>query len=401
MNGMKAGSSSKRLRATALVATLTIGVIALGALARRVGAASEPSAQHAPAPAVGVAHPLSRMVDDQLATLGQFEAVNQLDLRAQVGGTLVGIHFKDGELVAKGALLFSIDPRPYEIKLAQAKSKRASASATLDLAERELSRASSLANVNAGSQQSVEQRKAARDIAAAALAEASALTDDAQFDLDHCRITAPFKGRIGTHLVSLGTLIAGSRAGGSATTLLATLVSVDPIYASFDLSESDFQSLKRTQQEKNASRDVFLALNGGDVFDKVATLDFVNNQLDRASGTIRVRATVTNPDGRITPGEFARVRMALSRPSNQLLVPSSAVLPDQSNYLVLTASADGTVVPRPVQVGSTTGKFTVIKAGLTKDEDVIVSGLPYARPGSKVAPQREQLDSRPEPHQPQ
>src|SRR5499433_1662206 len=177
-------------------------------------------------PQVVVSKPLERGVDSRLGFLGQFSAVEQLELRAQVGGTLTGIHFKDGDIVHQGDLLFTIDPRPYEIRLAQATAQLETASARLELAERELWRARELKRTDFGTMQAVDQRTADQQTAQASIDDAKAQIRDAQFDLEHCRITAPFTGRVGTHLVSMGNLIAGSRYATSPTTLLATLVSL-------------------------------------------------------------------------------------------------------------------------------------------------------------------------------
>src|SRR6516162_5177729 len=203
------------------------------------------SAAPAALPEVVVSQPLLREVDSRLGFLGPFSPVKQVELRAQVGGTLTEIHFEDGDIVQKDDLLFTIDPRPYEIRLAQANAQLETATARLKLANRELVRAQALQRSLAGTAQSVDQRTADQRAAQAAVDDAKAQIRDAQFDLDHCQITAPFTGRIGTHLVSIGSLIAGSRAATSPTTLLATLVSLDPIYLDFDMSESDFLTYSR------------------------------------------------------------------------------------------------------------------------------------------------------------
>src|SRR5262249_3815625 len=218
----------------------------------------------------------------------QFSAVEQVELRAQVGGTLIGIHFKDGDIVHKGDLLFTIDTRPYEIRLAQAQAQLETGTARLALAERELYRAQELKRSDFGTAQNVDQRTADLRTAQATIDDAKAQIRDAQFDLEHCRITAPFTGRIGTHLVSVGNLIAGNRAATSPTTLLATLVSLDPIYLDFDMSESDFLAFSRTRaqlKDKLADK-VKIALSDEEDYTRQGTLDFVDNKLNRSSGTI-------------------------------------------------------------------------------------------------------------------
>jgi RND family efflux transporter MFP subunit len=352
---------------------------------------SDAAASPAPAalPQVVVSKPLVREVDSRLGFLGQFSAVEQLDLRAQVGGTLTGIHFKDGDIVQKGDLLFTIDSRPYEIRLAQANALLETASARLALAGRELYRAQVLAAKAFGTEQTVDQRTAEHRAARAAVDDAKAQIRDAEFDLEHCRITAPFTGRIGTHLVSVGNLIAGSRAATSPTTLLTTLVSLDPIYLDFDMSESDFltYSRDRARRKEGLADKVEIALTDETQFTRQGRLDFVNNALNRSSGTIHARATVPNPDRLLTPGEFARVRLVIGAPAQALLVPDAAVLPDQSQHLVMTVAPDNTVVAKQVEIGDLRDGLRVIRSGLTPNDQVIIDGIPLAAPGAKVAPQ--------------
>ena len=189
---------------------------------------------------VTVSKPLQLNLDRRLEFLGQFSAVNRIELRAQVGGLLTEIHFQDGQIVRKGDLLFVIDPRPYEIKLALATAQLATAMARADLTSAELARAQSLRKTESGSQEVVDQRLSDHNAAQAAVDDAKARIRDAQLDLEYCRVTAPFDGSIGARQVSIGGLIAGSRASASPTTLLATLVSLDPVYVDFDMSESDY-----------------------------------------------------------------------------------------------------------------------------------------------------------------
>jgi membrane fusion protein, multidrug efflux system len=310
-------------------------------------------------------------------------------LRAQVGGTLTQIGFKDGDVVHKGDLLFTIDPTPYQIKLSEATAQLESARARLDLANREAFRADTMKQTGYGSVETADQRAADRRAAQAAVDNAEALVRDAQFDLDHTRITAPFTGRIGTHLVSVGNLIAGSRAASSPTTLLATLVSIDPIYLNFDMSEADYMKFQRERQSQTGplADKVKVALIDETGFSRQGTLDFVDNRLDRSSGTIHARATIPNSDLLLTPGGFARVRLAVAPPVPALLVPDASVLPDQSEHIVLTVGADNVVTPKRVQVGDLRDGLRLIRAGLTPSDQVIIGGLPAARPGSKVSPE--------------
>jgi multidrug efflux system membrane fusion protein len=377
---------NKRTLFAGTIATLAIATIA-AKLVYSSNAATPPPA--ASPPQVVVSKPLAREVDSRLGFLGQFSAIEQVELRAQVGGTLTGVFFKDGDIVHTGDLLFTIDARPYEIRLAQANAQLETSTARLALAERELKRAQVLATKAFGTEQTVDQRTAEQQSAQAAVDDAKAQIRDAEFDLEHCRITAPFTGRIGTHLVSVGNLIAGSRAATTPTTLLATMVSLDPIWLNFDMSESDFLQYSRdhVRTEGGSADKVEIALSDETRFARQGTLDFVDNALNRSSGTIHARATVANPDHLLTPGEFARVRLVVGAPVQAMLVPDAAVVPDQAQHMVMTVGPDSTVVPKQVEVGDLQGGLRVIRSGLAPNDRVIIDGIPRAAPGAKVAPQ--------------
>jgi RND family efflux transporter MFP subunit len=235
--------------------------------------------------------------------------------------------------------------------------------------------------------ENLDQRTSDQEAAQAALDDAQAQIRDARFDLDHCRISAPFTGRIGTHLVSVGNLVAGSRGASSPTTLLATLVSLDPIYLDFDMSESDYLafSRERAKQKGVLADKIEIALSDEADFNRKGTLDFVDNALERSSGTIHARATVPNGDLFLTPGSFARIQLALGALAMTILVPDAAVLPDQNRHLVLTVAPDGTVVPKTVETGDARGGLRVIRSGLNANDRVIIEGLPFASPGSTSA----------------
>jgi membrane fusion protein, multidrug efflux system len=370
--------------------------VALSAAGAVVFTSHDPVAAVEPAlPMVGVATPLQQNIAPRLGFLGQFSAIDKVELRAQVGGTLTGIFFKDGDVVRKGDLLFQIDSEPYEIKLAQATAQLTNANSRLDLATRELTRAETLRDKDAGSVQNVDQRAAEKRAAQAAVDEAKALIRDARFDLDRCKIVAPFTGRIGTHLVSVGNLIAGSRSATSPTTLLTTLVSVDPIYLDFDMSESDYLAYTRGRQNLKGpvGGPVQISLADEKDFTRKGTLDFIDNALDRQSGTIHARATVANPDLLLTPGAFGRVRMDYATATPVLLVPDASVLPDQANHMVLTVDAEGVITPKIVQVGDVRNGMRIIRSGLAPTDRVVVDSIPKAAPGMKVNPQDKPLQA--------
>src|SRR6201998_310972 len=368
---------------------VALGLIAAGVIAGpRLLAPSADQATIVDPPVVAVSAPIQQDVDTRLQFLGQFSAVDQVELRAQVGGTLTQIGFKDGDVVHKGDLLFTIDPTPYQIKLSEATAQLESARARLDFANREAFRADTMKQTGYGSVETADQRAADRRAAQAAGDNAEALVRDAQFDLDHTRITAPFTGRIGTHLVAVGNLIAGSRAASSPTTLLATLVSIDPIYLNFDMSEADYMKFQRERQSQTGplADKVKVGLIDETGFSRQGTLDFVDNRLDRSSGTIHARATIPNSDLLLTAGGFARVRLEVAPPVPALLVPDASVLPDQSEHIVLTVGPNDVVTPKRVQLGDLRDGLRVIRSGLAPTDRVIVDGIPMARPGSTVSP---------------
>jgi multidrug efflux system membrane fusion protein len=374
-------------RWVAIAAALII--VGFGYLAipfRKGGPATSPPTVALP---VTVSKPLQRNVDVRLGFLGQFSAVDRVELRAQVGGLLTEIHFQDGQIVHKGDLLFVIDPRPYEIKLAQAKAQLQTATARVALANNQLSRAQSLRRNEFATQETVDQRTSDQDSSQASVEDAKARIKDAELDLEYCRVIAPFTGRIGARQVSVGGLVSGSRAGVSATTLLATLVSLDPIYLNFDMSESDFLVFSRERARLGGplADEVAISLSDESTFRRKGRLDFVDNSLDRSSGTIHARATVPNPDLFLAPGQFARLRVAVAPPRSVLLLPDAAVVLDQSQHLVMTVAADGTVAPKIVDSGDLRGGLRIIRSGLDANDRVVIDGLVRAIPGTKVAPQ--------------
>jgi RND family efflux transporter MFP subunit len=375
-------------RTAAIVAAVTVGLAGsyLG-LAPRKG--NQAAASPTPAPVVTVSEPLQRAVDVRVGFLGQFSAIDRVELRAQVGGTLTEIHFKDGQIVHKGDLLLVIDPRPYEIKLEQAKAALQTATARVALANNQLFRAQSLRRNEFATQETVDQRTNDQDASQAAVEDAKARVRDAELDLEYCHVRAPFTGRIGARQVSVGSLIAGSRAATSPTTLLATLVSLDPLYLDFDMSESDFLTFSRERARVGGplANKVMIGLSDETGFTREGTLDFIDNALDRSSGTIHARATVPNSDLFLAPGQFARLRVAIAPPKPVYLLPDSAVVLDQSQRLVMTVGADATVKPKVVTTGDLRGGLRVIQSGLDASDRVVIDGLVRAIPGTKVAPQ--------------
>ena len=324
---------------------------------------------------------------------GQFEARESVEIRARVSGYLESVNFTDGQLVNKGDLLFVIEPQPYEIALESAKAQLTQAEAELDLAKVQLERTAQLRKNDYASQQTFDERTAQVKGATAARDNAIAAVNQAQLNLDYTRILAPVSGRVGRHEVSIGNLVTGG--AGSGNTLLTTIVSLDPIWLMFNVSEGDGMTYKRLIQkgELKSARSNSVQVEG-QLIDETdwplkGAIDFVDNQYDRSSGTIRVRASFPNKDLFITPGQFGRVRVPLSQEKPTMLVPDAAVVTDQSVKLLFTVSEDGTVVPKPVELGSIAdGGLRIIRSGVTADDEIIISGLLRARPGQKVTPEK-------------
>jgi RND family efflux transporter MFP subunit len=365
-----------------------VGLVALAAIAgqRAWQREGQPAAAAPSPPQVTVSQPLQATVAGTTIFLGQFSAVDSVELRAQVGGKLTAISFRDGQIVKKGDLLFTIDPRPFQIRLDQAVAQLRTAEARSSLADAQLWRAQQLQQTQFGTVENVDQRTADRKSAEAAIETAKAAIRDAQLDLEFSQVAAPLSGRIGAHLVSVGNLVSGSREGSGATTLLATIVSLDPIYLDFDMSEADYRAYQRAHGGGAPQDEVTISLDGDERFDRHGTLDFIDNAVNRSSGTIRARATVANPDLAITPGQFARLRVPSERPGAALLLPPAAIVPDQSRQVVMTVGADGTVTPKPVEIGGLYRGLRVIRSGLTAEDSVVIDGLVRVKPGAKVTP---------------
>ena len=381
----------RRSRVYAGIAVLVALIVATAIIGSQLSHGASVRAA-APTPTVSVSQPIQRQLHGRMQFLGQFSPVNQVELRAQVGGTLTYIGFKDGDVVAKGSLLFIIDPTPYQIKFDEGTAQVAKARARLELATTELTRAQTLQRTDAGTVENVDQRSSEQHSAQAALDEAEALVRDAKFELDRARVYAPFTGRMGTHLVSVGNLVSGNRGGGSSTTLLATIVSIDPIYLNFDMSEGDYLNFERERaSRKNPLANIVdIALSDEHHFDRHGTLNFLDNSLDRSSGTIHARATVPNPDLLLTPGEFGRVRVNLLSSRQVLLVPDAAVSADQTDRMVLVAGSDDVVREKKVQTGDLRYGLRIIYSGLALSDRVVIGGPPVV-PGAKVLPKNDTI----------
>ena len=376
------------------------------ALATLVAACGEGQKQAGapPPPAVTVAKPTKRTVFDFDEYVGRFTAINSVEVRARVSGYLDGIHFKDGQLVKQGDLLFTIDKRPFQFTLDQARANLQTAKSNLAYTESDLNRGRELVGQKTITEQIFEQRAQAFRNAQASVAGAEAAVRQAELDLQFTELRAAVDGRIGDRRVSVGNLVTGGTSG--TTTLLATIVSTDPIYFEFTFDEASFLRYERMAKDgadiasRNAGVQVALKLIDENDFEHEGHMDFVDNVIDRSTGTIRGRAVLANLNGIFTPGMFARVRVPASPPYEGLLLPDVAIGTEQARKFVLTVNADNTVVPKYVTLGQATkDNLRVIKDGIEPDDRIIVNGLLRARPGQKVTPQ-EQGATPPAPAQP-
>lgn len=383
-------------RGRALLILLLVALVAAGGYAayRYWGFWNQqgPTAAAPPPPAVTVAKPLVKDLVEWSDFTGQFEAIDSVEVRPRVSGYLESVDFTDGQIVKKGDLLFVIEPKPFEIALESAKAQLAQDNAQLDLAKAELARTAQLRKNDYATQETYDERVAQVNTAAASRDAAIAAVNQAELNLDYTRVTAPVSGRMGRHEVSVGNLIMGGTT--NTTTLLTTIVSLDPIWLSFNISEGDGMRYKRLVQKGEIKSARTTPINvEGQLMDESqwtmkGTIDFVDNQYDRSSGTIRVRARFPNPNLFITPGQFGRVRVPMSQLRPTMLVPDSAVVTDQSVKLLMTVTSDGTVVPKQVDLGPIAeGGLRIIHSGIDPNDQVIINGLLRARPGQKVTPQ--------------
>jgi membrane fusion protein, multidrug efflux system len=407
-----------------------------------LGCGEEPPTQSPPGPpAITVALPLVTPIVEWDRYIGRLDAVESVEVRARVSGYLNSLHFEEGQIIEKGQLLAVIDQRPFETVLArrraevaeaearlvamrarvvQASSQRDRAQSQRDLAARRLENAKTAAETNAIAREQVETREselsqADAELGAAEAAIASAEADvetaqagirtakaavaEAQLDLDYTRITAPIAGRIGARLVTEGNLIGGSNA---LSTLLTTIVSLNPIHAYFDANERAYLKYVRLardgarQSSRDAKNPVYLALEDEKGFPHVGHMDFVDNRIDSDTGTIRARAIFRNDDLVLTPGLFARVRIPGSARYEATLIPDAAITADQMQRLVYVLDDEDVVGIRPVELGPIINGLRVIRSGIQAKDRVVISGLQRIRPGMKAMPSLETLEPRPD-----
>ena len=343
----------------------------------------------AAAPPVTVAQPVKRTVTDWDEFTGRFDAVQQVQVRPRVGGFITAVEFRDGAFVGAGDLLYLIDARPFEAVATQAEGQLSDARAKVELAKRELDRALTLQQSQNVADNIVDQRRQALQAARAAETQADGVLKAAQLNVEFTHVTAPIGGRVSRHLVDVGNLVQGSE---GSSTLLTSIVSLDPIYIYFDIDEATYLKYNRLwfEGKRPSSRDtpnpVEVTLTGEAKPSRNGTINFLDNQLDVSTGTLRGRAVIPNQDLSILPGQFGRVRLIASAPYEALLVPDAAIATDQARKIVFVVKDDNTVEAKPVTLGPLDEGLRVVREGLKPEDRVIVDGLQRARVGAKVTP---------------
>lgn len=376
------------MSATRILASLGLG---LALAACNQGGNPPPAASAAPPPKVSVAKPVVKQVTEHDDFTGRFDAVESVEVRARVSGFLDSVAFKDGALVKKGDLLFVIDKRPYQAAVEQAEAAVTSGQSRQSFAQSDLERAQSLDKTGNITEQVLGQRRQSFLTARAEVEGAKAALATARLNLEWTEVRAPIAGRIGRKLISEGNLVAAN------TTLLTTIVQIDPIYFYFDIDERSYLAYQRISPDHGRSSgrvtgtDVLLGVSDEKEPARKGRLDFIDSRLDQATGTIRGRAVAPNPDLFITPGLFGSIRIPGSAPYQGVLVPDEAIGTDQSRRFVWVVAEDGTPSSRVVVPGPRIDGYRVIRKGLTGEETIVVNGLQRVRPGAKVAPEMQEL----------
>jgi membrane fusion protein, multidrug efflux system len=335
-----------------------------------------------PTPVLGVATPLSRDVVQWDDYVGRFAPSQAVEVRPRVAGQIVALHFHDGDIVQKGQLLFTIDQRPFQAALAEAHANSASARSSLALARADYARVSRLNGDEAVSASEIDSLRARLQAAEAALAAAEARERARALDMEFTQVRAPISGRVSDRRVDVGNLVASGE--GASATLLTTIDALNPIYFTFDASEALFLKTQREQAAGGAPTEVQVRLQDEAGYGWKGRLDFTDNAIDPHSGTIRARAVLDNPKLFLTPGMFGNMRLANAGTVRALLVPDTAIVPDQARKTVLVVARDGTVAARPVELGPLVDGLRVVRSGLAPSDRVVVSNIQAAVPGTRA-----------------
>ncbi|TCP99482.1 RND family efflux transporter MFP subunit [Sphingomonas sp. PP-F2F-A104-K0414] len=343
------------------------------------------AAMAAPPPAsVTVASPLVRQVSEWDDYVGRFAPSRTVEIRPRVAGEVTGIHFRDGEIVSKGQLLFTIDSRPFAAALAEAHANVASARSALSLARTDLGRAQRLVADEAVSAGEVDALRGRLEAAQAALAAAQARERARALDVGFTQVRAPIGGRISDRRVDAGNQVAGGE--GTGGTVLTTINALDPIYFTFDGSEALYLKTQRARQPGATPAAVEIQLQDETEHRWKGKLDFTDNGLDQRSGTIRGRAVLANPGYFLTPGMFGNMRLASAGTRQALLVPDDAVQTDQARKVLLTIDAKNVVSQKPVELGPVVDGLRIVRSGIGPNDRIIIQGTQMAMPGATVAP---------------
>jgi len=370
--------------------TCLVGIaLVFGSCLGLVGCAPAPPEAPAPTP-VTVSYPVERYVTDYADFTGRIAAVDSVEVRAHVWGYLDKVNFKEGALVTKGDVLFELDPQPYQAVLNQAKAKVVQDEAQLTYDEAEYQRNLNLSRTGAVSRSDLDKTAAARGVDVANIAADKAVVASRQLDLEYTKVLAPVSGRVSRYVVTVGNLVqSGDQAGG---TLLTTIVSVDPMYAYFDVDERTVLRVRQLIREGKAKSaretewPVSLGLASEEGFPHQGTINFVDNQVNPKTGTLRVRGVFPNKDEALSPGFFARVRVPIGQAHPALLVSDRALDNDQGEKVLYVVNEKDEVVSRPVRLGALHDGLRAIEGGLQPGERVIVNGLQQVQPGVTVAP---------------
>ncbi|HEY1129323.1 MAG TPA: efflux RND transporter periplasmic adaptor subunit [Roseateles sp.] len=375
------------------IALVALGTVGLGQFGQPARANAVPAAP--PATPVSVAEVLSQPVSAWNEFSGRLEAVDRVDVRARVSGAVQAVHFREGSLVKAGDLLVSIDPAPYQAEVARVEAQVAAAQARVSYTQSELARSKALLEERAVARRDFDERDNAAREAAANLRAAQAALQTAQLNLGYTQVRAPVAGRVGKIEVTSGNLVAA----GAGAPVLTTLVSVSPIYASFDADEKIVSGALATLPDggtnrRGMERIPVEMLSGGD--SQIGRLQLVDNQVDAKSGTLRVRAVFDNKDGRLIPGQFAKLRMGQAKDEAALLVNERAVGTDQDKRFVIVVGQGNQAEWRPVTLGASVNGLRVVTSGLKGGERIVVGGVQRVRPGSVLAPKDVAMDAKPE-----
>ncbi len=379
--GMKLRSSRKMQAGAAaiLIVATAAGIKGFGG--------NEAQADAPPIPTVTVSQPLKRAINEWDDYTGRFDASQSVEIKPRVSGQIVAIHFKDGDIVRQGQLLFTIDQRPYQASLAEARARAATAQTQLALAHSEYARAARLVSDEAVSQEEVDSLRAAMKSGEAGVAAAQAAVRQRQLDFEFTEVRSPVTGRISNRRVDIGNLVSAN------DSLLTTVLALDPIYFTFDASEALYlKNLRDQRKEGAAPQDVQIKLQDEADYKWHGRVDFTDNAIDPRSGTIKGRAVISNPDYFLAPGMFGNMRQTSGGVEQALLVPDAAVRTDQARKIVLVVAKDGTVDAREVQPGPLVGGLRSIRSGLKPEDSVVIQGVQFAAPGSKVNVRKGRID---------